>query len=162
MLVRLVLRVVVATLVCSTHALSQQIGPQTPTRPKTLIGPDDSRGGRLTLKQAEERFLKENLELKMLRLEIPMAQADVDVVIHDGGTRLTDRRPELAWVRVTGGDSDVFLGRMLNRSHQPVTVPEDGEIQFVAPEGIKHRQMVTSKYLRDAANGSLARATIAA
>jgi outer membrane protein, heavy metal efflux system len=32
----------------------------------------------LTLSQAVERFLKENLELKALRLELPMAQADVE------------------------------------------------------------------------------------
>jgi outer membrane protein, heavy metal efflux system len=36
--------------------------------------PDDG----LTLNQAVERFLKENLELKALRLELPMAEADIE------------------------------------------------------------------------------------
>ncbi len=77
---------------------------------------------------------------------------DLEVVIHDGGPRITDRRPELAWVRMTGDDGDVFLGQLLNRPHQLVTVSEGVKIQFVAPEGIKHPLMVTSKYLSELAD----------
>ena len=72
---------------------------------------------------------------------------DLEVVIHDGGPRLTDRRPELAWVRVTGVEGDVFVGRLLNRPKQLVTVSEGAKIRFVSPEGSKHPLMVTSKYL---------------
>jgi hypothetical protein len=77
---------------------------------------------------------------------------DLEVVIHDGGPRLTDRRPELAWVRVTGVEGDVFVGRLLNRPKQLVTVSEGAKIRFVSPEGSKHPLMVTSKYLSERAD----------
>jgi hypothetical protein len=86
---------------------------------------------------------------RLMDLFHPDHPDDLEVVIHDGGPRLTDRRPELAWVRVTGGERDVFLGRLLNRPHQLATVSEGVEIQFIAPESGKHPLMVTSKYLSE-------------
>jgi hypothetical protein len=74
---------------------------------------------------------------------------DLQVIVHDGGPRLTKRRPELAWVRVSqgNGEDDVFHGRLLSQPKQLETVSEGDEIQFVAPEGGEHPLMVTSKYL---------------
>jgi hypothetical protein len=43
---------------------------------------------------------------------------DLQVLVHDGGPRLTDRRPELVWVRVTACHGDVFTARLLNQPHQ--------------------------------------------
>jgi hypothetical protein len=74
---------------------------------------------------------------------------DLQVLMHDGGPRLTDRRPELMWVRVTGGEGDVFSGRLLNRPHQLVSVAEGNEIRFLVPEGGEHPLRVTEKYLRE-------------
>ena len=48
----------------------------------------------------------------------PESPDDVQVLVHDGGPRITDRLPETVWVTVTGcEDSGVFIGRILtNRS----------------------------------------------
>ncbi len=74
---------------------------------------------------------------------------DLQVLVHDGGPRLTDRRPELLWVHVTGGEGDVFIGRILNRPHQLVSVAAGDEIRFIVPEGGEHPLRVTEKYLRE-------------
>ncbi|HEY8505384.1 MAG TPA: hypothetical protein VIL46_12445 [Gemmataceae bacterium] len=74
---------------------------------------------------------------------------DVQVLAHDGGPRLTDRHPEVVWVRVTGCEGDVFTGTVLNRPYQLQTVTEGGEILFVVPEGGEHPLRVTKKYLAE-------------
>jgi hypothetical protein len=79
----------------------------------------------------------------------PQAPDDLQVLIHDGGPRLTERRPELVWVRVTGGEGDVFTGVVLNQPHQLVTVSRGSAICFLVPEGGEHPLLVTEKYLRE-------------
>jgi hypothetical protein len=79
----------------------------------------------------------------------PEAPDDLQVLVHDGGPRLTDRRPELVWVRVTGGEGDVFTGTVLNQPHQLVSVAQGSAIRFLVPEGGEHPLLVTEKYLRE-------------
>jgi len=79
----------------------------------------------------------------------PESPDDVQVLVHDGGPRLTDRAPELVWVRVTGADGDLFTGQVLNRPDHLATVSEGAEIQFVAPDGGEYLLLVTQKYLRE-------------
>lgn len=79
----------------------------------------------------------------------PQFPDNLQVIVHDGGPRRTNRHPELAWVRVTGDEQDVFVGRLLNRPHQLATVSEGNEIQFVVPAGSPHPLMVTPKYLSE-------------
>jgi hypothetical protein len=74
---------------------------------------------------------------------------DLQVLAHDGGPRLTDRRPELVWVRVSGGEDNVFRGILLNQPHQLLTVAQGDEIQFIAPQGGEYLLRVTEKYLRE-------------
>jgi hypothetical protein len=74
---------------------------------------------------------------------------DLQVMIHDGGPRLTGARPELVWVRVTGCSGDVFRGRVLDQPHQLRTVAEGSEILFVIPQRGKHPLLVTDRYLRE-------------
>lgn len=63
---------------------------------------------------------------------------DVQVLAHDGGPRLTDRSPELIWVRITACDGDVFTARVLNQPHQLSSVTQGTEIRFIAPAGSEH------------------------
>ena len=49
---------------------------------------------------------------------------DVQVIVHDGGPRITDRRPEGVWVRVMGCDGEVFRGQVLNQPNQLEKVKE--------------------------------------
>jgi len=74
---------------------------------------------------------------------------DVQVMVHDGGPRLTSCQPEIVWVRVSGGEGDTFTGRVLNRPHHLQTVSENSEIRFIVPEIGEHPLMVTEKYLAE-------------
>jgi hypothetical protein len=73
---------------------------------------------------------------------------DLQVLVHDGGPRLTDHRPELIWVRVTGGTGDVFTGIVLNKPHHLHLVSDGSEIQFIAAGG-EHLLQVREKYLAE-------------
>ncbi|MBI1914701.1 MAG: hypothetical protein HYS12_08185 [Planctomycetes bacterium] len=74
---------------------------------------------------------------------------DLQVMVHDGGPRLTSRHPEIVWVRVDGGDGDVFTGYVLNHPHQLQSVAEGSVIRFIVPESGEHPLMVTEKYLAE-------------
>ncbi|CAN94255.1 hypothetical protein predicted by Glimmer/Critica [Sorangium cellulosum So ce56] len=77
---------------------------------------------------------------------------DLQVLVHEGGPRLTDRRPELVWVRVTACHGDVFTARVLNQPHQLKTVNEGAEVRFIAPTGGEHLLQVREQYLRERAD----------
>lgn len=74
---------------------------------------------------------------------------DLQVVVHDGGPRLTDRRPEAVWVAVNGCEGDVFSGRVLNQPTQLRTVQQGQQIRFIMPAGSEYPVLVTDKYLRE-------------
>jgi hypothetical protein len=74
---------------------------------------------------------------------------DLQVVVHDGGPRTTDRSPELIWVRITGTRDGAFVGRVLNKPHQLESVRAADEILFVVPEGWEHPLRVTEQYLAE-------------
>jgi hypothetical protein len=74
---------------------------------------------------------------------------DLQVVVHDGGPRLSRNRAELVWVRITGAEGEVFRGQVLNQPHNLKTVRRGQEVQFVVPSGGQHPLQVTEKYLRE-------------
>jgi hypothetical protein len=75
---------------------------------------------------------------------------DLQVLIHDGGPRLTDRSPEIAWASVTGVDEqDVFHAILLNQPHQLKTVHAGAQLRFIMPDGLDYGLMVTNKYLAE-------------
>ncbi|MCW8131424.1 MAG: hypothetical protein KIS92_13830 [Planctomycetota bacterium] len=76
---------------------------------------------------------------------------DLQVIVHDGGPRITQARPELIWVRITGGSGDLFSGQVLNKPTQLKTVSAYQEIKFIVPGGGAHPLMVTDKYLKERA-----------
>jgi hypothetical protein len=74
---------------------------------------------------------------------------DLQVVVHDGGRRVTKATPEMVWVTVTGLEEEgVFTGVVINQPNQLKTVGEGMKIKFVAPGG-KILLMVTDKYLQE-------------
>ena len=79
----------------------------------------------------------------------PEYSDDVQVLVHDGGPRLTDHRPELVWVRVTACAGSVFKGTVLNRPQQLTSIQEGSDITFLVPDGGQHPLMVTGKYLQE-------------
>lgn len=79
----------------------------------------------------------------------PDAQDDLQVIVHDGGPRLSGNSPELVWVTVTGASGgDLFTGRILNQPQQLKSVSQATEIKFVALDG-EYPVMVTEKYLSE-------------
>ena len=74
---------------------------------------------------------------------------DLQVLVHDGGPRITENRPELVWVRVIGNDHDVFVGAVLNQPHQLESITQASQIRFIVPDGGEHPLLVTPKYLQE-------------
>ena len=72
---------------------------------------------------------------------------ELQVIAHDGGATMTDRRPELVSVRVTAFDGEVFTGRVLHQPIQLRTVHLGQQIRFIFPDGATQPVMVTEKYL---------------
>jgi len=46
---------------------------------------------------------------KLKRRFLPEHPDDLQVIVHDGGPRITDRRPEAVWVTVNGCDGDILM-----------------------------------------------------
>ena len=74
---------------------------------------------------------------------------DLQVMVHDGGPRITARKPELVWVTLMASRRDVFRGKVLNQPSQLQTVNQGDEIHFIMPKDWKHPLRVTEKYLRE-------------
>lgn len=72
---------------------------------------------------------------------------DLQVLVHDGGPRFTDKKPEEVWVRVTGGDGRIFTGCILNHPVRLKTVHQEQTIRFLAPRDGGRLVMATEKYL---------------
>lgn len=77
---------------------------------------------------------------------------DIQVLIHDGGPRLSDHTPELVWVRVVRENPDHFVGILLNRPENITSVKQGDEIRFIAVADSPHPLLVTSKYLSERQN----------
>lgn len=73
---------------------------------------------------------------------------DLQVIVHDGGPRMTERRPELVWVRIDGLENDILSGTVLNAPTQLQTVKQNQRIQF-ALAGVEHPVMLTAKYQQE-------------
>jgi hypothetical protein len=79
----------------------------------------------------------------------PQHPDDVQVIVHDGGPRMTDKRPEAVWVKIVASESDVFTGEVLNQPQQLNSVKQGDRIQFIIPDSGKHALMVRPKYLKE-------------
>jgi hypothetical protein len=78
---------------------------------------------------------------------------DLQVVVHDGGPRLTKNRPELIWVRLSAAEgANLFLGTVLNKPTQLSSIKLGQEIRSLVAAGAKHPVLVTAKYLEERKN----------
>jgi hypothetical protein len=80
---------------------------------------------------------------------LPDHPDDLQVLIHDGGPRISHNPAEAVWVTVTGMEGEVFHGRVLNQPHNLRSVRQGSEIKFVVADGAEFPVMVTDKYLRE-------------
>jgi len=74
---------------------------------------------------------------------------DIQVLVHDGGFRFTDKPPELVWVKVADSQDDIFTGRILNQPFGLKSVRQGSEIKFFVPQGSQYPILVTQKYLNE-------------
>jgi hypothetical protein len=74
---------------------------------------------------------------------------DLQVIIHEGGPRLSDRQHELVWVTVTGRHGVAYEGTLLNQPEQLPTLHQGDSILFMAANEGNHPFLVTEKYLRE-------------
>lgn len=86
---------------------------------------------------------------KLMGRFLPDYPDDLQVIVHDGGPRVTQRAPEAVWVRVMGVAGDVFNGQVLNQPHHLESVQQGSEIQFTVADGAELPVMVTDKYLAE-------------
>jgi predicted RNA-binding Zn-ribbon protein involved in translation (DUF1610 family) len=77
---------------------------------------------------------------------------DLQVLIHDGSSYVSNKHFELVWVTITGVSSDVFTGRLLNQPCQITQVRQGDTIYFILPESSEYPLFVTPKYLIERPN----------
>ena len=82
----------------------------------------------------------------------PEYSDDLQVLVHDGGPRRTNHRPEVIWVRVTEQKDDVYHGIALNQPQHLESLKQNSRIKFIVPSGGALPLMVTEKYLAERAN----------
>lgn len=74
---------------------------------------------------------------------------DLQVIVHEGGPRVTQARPELIWVRITGKQGEAYQGTLLNEPHQLPSLKQHDAILFLAPSATIEPYLVTEQYLRE-------------
>ena len=74
---------------------------------------------------------------------------DLQVIVHDGGPRISDRNPELVWVTLTASHGDVFTAKILNQPSQLQSARQGDEIRFILPKDGQQPLRVTEKYLAE-------------
>ena len=79
----------------------------------------------------------------------PESPDDLQVIVHDGGPHISDRQPELIWVRITECEDDVFLGALLNKPFHLESVTQGSLIHFIVPAGGPYPLQVTHRYRQE-------------
>lgn len=74
---------------------------------------------------------------------------DLQVLVHDGGPRISKCRPELVWVRIVGTANGVFSATVLNQPSYLKAVKQGDVIQFLVTPSCQHPILVTAKYLAE-------------
>ena len=74
---------------------------------------------------------------------------DLQVLVHEGGPRMSDNYPEVMWVKVQGMKDQVYIGTLLNEPRGLATVKQGDPILFMVAEGYKYPLRVTEKYLAE-------------
>jgi hypothetical protein len=75
---------------------------------------------------------------------------DLQVIVHDGGPRLTNRRPEAVWVRLHAIEAaDLFVGTVINQPSQLTSVKLGQHVRCLVVASAKYPILVTGKYLAE-------------
>jgi len=75
---------------------------------------------------------------------------DLQIIMHDGGPRLSDLKPELIWVRIVEEiNKDHFKAQLLNAPLNFDQFSVSDYIQFVVPESGDYPISVSDKYIEE-------------
>jgi hypothetical protein len=85
----------------------------------------------------------------------PQFPDDLQVIVHDGGPRFTNRRPEAVWARIVNQSNEVFSAVVLNQPTQLQGVKRGDTIEFIVPTSGKYPVQVRPKYLQERAAWSV-------
>lgn len=90
-----------------------------------------------------------NLHEKLAGRFHPDYPDDLQVVVHEGGPRLSICKPELVWVRIKGGKGDLYSAEVLNQPENLQEVRQGSLIDFIVPESGEYPLQVRAKYLAE-------------
>jgi hypothetical protein len=81
---------------------------------------------------------------------------DLQVIVHDGGPRISSNQQEGIWVTVTGMNAKVLQGRVLNKPNKLRNIHQGSEIKFIIVKlrlAVAGRTtlpvMITDKYIQE-------------
>lgn len=100
----------------------------------------------LSMKDSDHPWRNDPALIGMFHPEYP---DDLQVMVHEGGPRLTKARPELIWVHVTGKHAGAYEGILLNQPHQLETLKLNDRILFLPANTGNKPFRVTEKYLNE-------------
>jgi hypothetical protein len=126
--------VAAAAVGCVDHSTNEPVAARTPKE--------------LDMSASEASWRVDPLLMDRFHPEYP---DDVQVIIHDGGPRFTEKSPELVWVTVTSKIANTYRGKVLNQPQALTTVKQADEINFMAVAGAEYPFLVSQKYLDERA-----------
>jgi len=140
---------VVASLAVAIVGCSASADPSATTPTASSNQPIDSKGGKVIPANNQEDGKPWRSDPLLQGRFHPEYPDDLQVIVHDGGPRLTKNSPELMWVSVVGKSGRAYRGKVLNSPHNLRTVKQGEEILFLGgPKGIDPFR-VTPKYLQE-------------
>jgi len=78
---------------------------------------------------------------------------DLQVILHEGGPRITNKQPELIWVSIKRAlDPNLFEGTVLNTPQNLRHFKEGDLVQFIVPSSGDYPITTTTKYLAERNN----------
>jgi hypothetical protein len=81
---------------------------------------------------------------------LPDYPDDLQVIVHDGGPRITEAAPELVWAHLNGMTKDGhFTAVVHNKPHGLKGVTAGGQIQFMMKPSWEHPVQVRDEYLKE-------------
>jgi hypothetical protein len=89
------------------------------------------------------------------KFTMPQYPDDVQVIVHEGGHRISPYGPELFWVRITGKAGKCYKGILMNHPDKLPTLKQHQEILFIAANGGPHPTLITEKYIAERADWAI-------
>lgn len=81
---------------------------------------------------------------------------DLQIILHEGGSRLSQKQPEGVWVSITDAiDDNIFKGVLLNQPKQLPSFTEGDIVLFIVPTSGELPLFVSEKYLKERKNWTI-------